>query len=116
MSHLPEVNMEECGICYQDYGPGRRPRPLASCRHAVCECCLQRLGAKGGTIACPFCRAHSPLPSDEEDGASDVREKGTGPRGWLKRLCRKSRASFRRQGSLTKEDIRDMALMSSYFL
>ncbi|XP_044138669.1 RING finger protein 227 [Bufo gargarizans] len=111
----PSVEMEECGICYLDYDQERKPRPLAACRHVICSGCLKHLAAKGSEVTCPFCRAPSPLPSDDEEeeaGNGDV----TGPFKWLKRLYRKSRAGSRRRGSLPKEDLRDMALMCSYFM
>ncbi|KAG8548379.1 hypothetical protein GDO81_025620 [Engystomops pustulosus] len=112
-SPLPDVAVEECGICYHDYGEARKPQQLAACRHVICSCCLQHLGAGGGAVSCPFCRAPSPLRSDdEEEGTGDV----TGPFKWLKKLYRKSRAGSRRRGSLANEDIRDMALMCSYFM
>ncbi|XP_063302090.1 RING finger protein 227-like [Pelobates fuscus] len=117
-SPLPATNMEEeeCGVCYQGYGADRKACPLTACRHVVCDGCLKRLATEGA-VKCPFCRAHSPLPSDEEEveDAEGVARKSTGPRSWLKRLCRKARAGSRRQDSLGKDDIRDLALMSSYF-
>ncbi|XP_075434319.1 RING finger protein 227-like [Ascaphus truei] len=111
---------EECGICCQSYGPGRSARSLSACRHVVCARCLLSLAdKKGGAVTCPFCRAPSPLPSDEEeeDAAGDVTSKGAGPAKWLKQLCRRAKAGSRRQGSsLVHNDIRDLALMNSYFM
>lgn len=105
--------MEECGICYLDYDQERKPRLLAACRHVICSSCLEHLAARGAGVTCPFCRAPSPLPSDEEEeGSRDV----TGPFKWLKKLYRKSKAGSRRRGALTNEDLRDMALMCSYFM
>ncbi|XP_063786220.1 RING finger protein 227-like [Pseudophryne corroboree] len=111
---LPDLDMAECGICYHDYGQARKPRPLPTCRHVLCSVCLDHLTAHSGEVTCPFCRASSPLPSDEEEGAGDVT--GKGPIKWLKRLYRKSKAGSRRRASLANEDIRDIALMSSYFM
>lgn len=113
-SPLHTADMEECGICYLDYSQERRKRSLAACRHVVCSDCLERLAARAGEITCPFCRAPSPLPSDEEGEESDVAVKG--PFKWLKKLCKKTRAGSRRRGSLAKEDLRDLAIMSSYFM
>ncbi|XP_069842199.1 RING finger protein 227 [Dendropsophus ebraccatus] len=113
-SPLPNVAMEECGICYLDYDQERKPRSLAACRHVICSSCLEHLAARGGEVTCPFCRAPSPLPSDDEEeaGASDV----TGRFKWFKRLYRKSKAGSRRRGCVANEDLRDMALMCSYFM
>ncbi|XP_075062555.1 RING finger protein 227 [Mixophyes fleayi] len=114
-SPLPTPDMEECGICYLDYGPERRARPLATCRHVVCSSCLEQLTARSREVTCPFCRASSPLPSDEEEeGVAEA--SGKGPFKWLKKLYRRSKAGSRRRGSLTNEDIRDLAVMSSYFM
>ncbi|KAM5171419.1 RING finger protein 227-like [Mantella aurantiaca] len=115
-SPLPTADMEECGICYLDYGQERRPRPLAGCSHVVCSDCLERLAAGVGEVTCPFCRAPSPLPSDEEEEEQDGDVTVKGPFKWLKRLCRKAKAGSRRRGSLANEDLRDLALMSSYFM
>ncbi|XP_053574265.1 E3 ubiquitin-protein ligase RNF182 [Bombina bombina] len=103
---------EECGICYQDYGPDRRPRPLTSCRHTVCEQCLDHLVGKGVDVTCPFCRARSTLPSDEEEGA----EKGLSATKWFKKLCRKSRNRSRRQGAVANEEFKDMAMMCTFIM
>ncbi|KAM3924266.1 RING finger protein 227 [Leptodactylus fuscus] len=114
-SPLPTVATEECGICYIDYGQERKPRRLAACRHVICSGCLEHLAARGGAVQCPFCRAPSPLPSDDEEeeaGTSDV----TGPFKWLKKLYRKSKAGSRRRGKLANEDLRDMAMMCSYLM
>ncbi|KAM8972812.1 RING finger protein 227 [Pelodytes ibericus] len=118
-SPLPASTMEaeeECGICYQDYGPDRKPHPLSTCRHVLCACCLEHLAAKDGAVTCPFCRAPSPLPSDDEARPADVTGKVKGLRRWLKRFSRTSRAGSRRQGSFVKDDIRDLALMSSFLV
>ncbi|XP_068128218.1 RING finger protein 227 [Hyperolius riggenbachi] len=110
-----DSHMEECGICYLDYGQERRPRPLAACRHVVCSDCLEHLAARAGEVTCPFCRAPSPLPSDEEEGGEgDVAVKG--PLKWLKKLCKKTKSGSRRRGSLASEDVRDLAMMCSYFM
>ncbi|XP_077326759.1 RING finger protein 227 [Lithobates pipiens] len=115
-SPLPATDMaveEECGICYLDYGQERSRRSLAACRHVVCSECLERLAARAGEVTCPFCRAPSPLPSDEEEETEGAVK---GPFKWLKRLCKKTRAGSRRTGSLANEDLRDLAIMSSYFM
>ncbi|CAJ0922397.1 unnamed protein product [Ranitomeya imitator] len=107
-STLSNVAEEECGICYLDYDQERRRRSLAACRHVICSSCLDHLAVRGSEVTCPYCRAPSPLlPSDH-----DV----TGPLKWLKRLCRKSRAGSRRRGCVANEDLRDMAMMCSYFM
>ncbi|KAE8620396.1 hypothetical protein XENTR_v10010220 [Xenopus tropicalis] len=109
-----ETAIEECGICYLDFGTARKAQSLAACGHVMCSSCLQHLVAKDGTVTCPYCRAHSALPSDDEDGSSVGSEKGRSPRSWFKRLYKKSKR--RRQGSLAHDDIRDLAIMSSFFI
>ncbi|KAG8441518.1 hypothetical protein GDO86_007038 [Hymenochirus boettgeri] len=112
---LPVTGMEgaECGICYLDYDVSREARSLTACGHVMCASCLLQLVGKGGAVTCPFCRARSKLPGDKEDG-SETSGKGRGPGKWLKRLYRKSRRSS--QVNLAHDDIRDLALMSSYFI
>ncbi|XP_056426092.1 RING finger protein 227 [Hyla sarda] len=117
-SPLPNVSVEEeeCGICYLDYCQERKRRSLAACHHVICSGCLESLASMGGDeVTCPFCRAPSPLPSDDEEGAgtTDV----TGRFKWFKRLYRrKSKAGSRRRGSMANEDLRDMVLICSYFM
>ncbi|OCT90609.1 RING finger protein 227 [Xenopus laevis] len=117
MDQAPEfpsvTNMEECGICYLDFGAGRKAQSLAACGHVMCTSCLQHLLGKGSTVTCPYCRAPSTLPSDDEDGSSVGSEKGRGPRSWFKRLYKNSRR--RHQDNLAQDDLRHLAIMSSYF-
>ncbi|NXS51455.1 NHLC1 ligase, partial [Brachypteracias leptosomus] len=53
-----ELNLLECRVCFERYGPGgqRRPRNLP-CGHVLCQGCVRALGGpERRRLECPFCR------------------------------------------------------------
>lgn len=45
----------ECQICFNPFGPQRRPK-LLECRHTCCSVCLEQMVLNHREIRCPWCR------------------------------------------------------------
>ncbi len=47
---------ENCSICYEELGPGKRKATPGKCRHVFCLSCLEQWALKHDT--CPCCRGN----------------------------------------------------------
>uniref|UniRef100_A0A1I7SYS0 RING-type domain-containing protein n=1 Tax=Caenorhabditis tropicalis TaxID=1561998 RepID=A0A1I7SYS0_9PELO len=45
---------QKCQICWENYGPGARPK-LLSCGHTICTKCIREVEGRD-TVRCPFDR------------------------------------------------------------
>ncbi|XP_018109278.1 E3 ubiquitin-protein ligase RNF152 isoform X2 [Xenopus laevis] len=88
--------MEECGICFYEYGPGREAQALDGCVHVICASCLLQMVGKDSTVTCPFCRALCALPSDLLYGQRGGTDKVRSRRSWVKKLLQPTK---RHQGN-----------------
>ncbi|XP_041443746.1 E3 ubiquitin-protein ligase RNF182-like [Xenopus laevis] len=110
---LPDTDMEECGICCYEYGPGREAHSLDGCVHVICASCLGHLVGKDGTVTCPFCRALCTLPSNLLHRLCGGIEKVPSRTSWVKKLLQPKK---RHQGSRRAGDISKVGVICPFFL
>ncbi|KAL4623383.1 E3 ubiquitin-protein ligase RNF182-like [Arapaima gigas] len=65
----------ECKICYSPYSLGSRRPKVLQCGHRLCARCLTKILDQGESpprsVACPFCRRATSLPSETVGGLPD---------------------------------------------